>query len=86
MISDVHHLGREDAGGAVKGGEGFIELSHVPTDGWFAFYHIDMVTCIGNLKRSLDAGNTTTDYQGIRMNGYFEWDERLMPDNAFHAT
>ncbi len=35
------HLGGQDAGGAVQGGEGFIELSHVPADGGLSFDQID---------------------------------------------
>ncbi len=36
-------LGREDAGGAVQGGEGLVELGHVAADRGLAFDQVDLV-------------------------------------------
>ena len=48
------HLGGENAGGAVEGGEGLVELSHVTANGGLTLNQENMVTCVGDLESSLD--------------------------------
>ncbi len=61
MLPHIHHLGRQDTGGAIQGGECLIELSHPPADGRFPFDQIDGEARIGDIKGGLNAGNTATD-------------------------
>ena len=72
MIANLHHFWCEDAGRAIQGGEGFIELSHMPTDGRFTFHQIDGETSICDFEGSLDTGDTASDDQRGWMDGYFK--------------
>ncbi len=72
MVAGIHHFGRQDAGRAIQGGEGLVELSHVPTDGGFALHQIDVETRICDFKRSLDTGDTAANDQRGRMDGYMQ--------------
>ncbi|MBA7481394.1 hypothetical protein ES707_16864 [subsurface metagenome] len=65
----LHHLRREDAHGAVVGGERLVELGHMPADGRFAFdeVHVDIVVC--KVERCLDAGNPGADDHDVSHGG-----------------
>src|SRR5450759_2222752 len=82
VIAHIHHFGRQDTGRAVKGGEGLIKLSHMPTDGWFALHQIYREASICNFKRGLYASNTSTDDQRGRMNGYFQRSQWFVMNHA----
>ena len=63
MLGHVHHLGAQDAGRAVHGGEGLVQLGHSSADAGKFFYNIHFITCFRNIKGRLDSGNTSADDQ-----------------------
>ena len=62
MASGLHQLGRDDAHGAVVGGEGLVQLGHHAADGRLALHQVDLITAIGQVQRGLDAGDTAADH------------------------
>ena len=53
----LDQLGREDAHGAVAGGEGLVELGHAAADGRRRLDQIDLEAGLGQVQRRLDAGD-----------------------------
>lgn len=51
----VHHLGGEDAGGAVQRGEGLVDLGHFAADGGLLFNNVHLEARVGNVQRGLNA-------------------------------
>ena len=86
VVASGHHLGGQDAGGAVQGGEGLVELGHMPADGWFSLDQVDRETGVGDLERGLDAGNATADHQGGRVDGHVQRLERLVVDDPLDTA
>jgi hypothetical protein len=70
--------GRQDAGRAIQGREGLVELGHVPADGRFALDQVDMEARVGDLERRLDAGDAAAHHQRIRVDGDFDLLERFV--------
>ena len=70
MPTGIHHLGAENSGTTVEGGEGFVELGHPAADGGLSFHQVDLIARIGNIQRGLDAGNPTADAQCGRGDGH----------------
>ena len=63
VLGHVHHLGGENAGGAVNGGEGLVELRHLAADGAFAFHHDNADAGISRVEGGLDASHAAADHQ-----------------------
>ncbi len=63
VLPDGDHLGRQDAGGAVEGGERLVEHRHVAADGAAAFDQVDLLAPVGDLERRLDAGDASPDHE-----------------------
>ena len=82
MIAGIHHFGREDAGGAIQRGEGLVELSHVPADGWFALHKVDREASIRNFKRSLDASDAAANDQRSRVDRHMQGFKRFVVCHA----
>ncbi|MBA7686344.1 hypothetical protein ES703_94788 [subsurface metagenome] len=78
MGTHLRHLGGQNTSGAVQGGEGLIQLRHMPADTGGPFHQIDLVLGIGDFKRRLDAGNTPTHHQGIGIDRHFFCLQRLV--------
>ena len=57
MASHIHHFGRQNARGAVQGRERLIQLGHAPADGGFPLDQMDRIACVGDIERSLNAGD-----------------------------
>jgi hypothetical protein len=70
MSPGIDHDRSEDAGRAVIGGKGLVELGHDPADRGFFFHQIDAVAHIGEFQGGKDPGNSTTDDQS----GFFHRD------------
>ncbi len=83
---DVRHLGRQDAGRAVQGGEGLVELRHVAADGRLALDHVDGVTGVGQLEGRLDAGDAAADDQRVGVDRYGRRLELLLQLDAAHGA
>ena len=65
VLAHIHHLGREDAGGAVQGGEGLVQLGHMPANGGAALHQINVIARVGQLQRRGDAGDAAPHHQRI---------------------
>ena len=63
MLGHVHHLGAQDAGRAVHGGEGLVQLGHLAADGGLAFHQHHGHAAVGAVQGGLDAGHTAADDQ-----------------------
>ena len=61
MVLHAGHLGRQDAGGAVEGGEGLVKLGHVPADGGLTLDQKDLLPGVRDGQRRVDARNPATD-------------------------
>ncbi len=70
MPPHLHQLGRHDAHGAVVGGEGLVELSHDPADGWGLVQQVDLEARLGQIERGLHAADPRADHQH-RANVFF---------------
>ena len=57
VAAGVDHLGGQDAGRAVQGGKGLVELGHVPADGGLALDQVDVDAGLGDVQRGLNAGD-----------------------------
>jgi hypothetical protein len=62
---DIHHLGREDAHGAVVGGKRLVELRHMAANRRLPLYQVDDNAMVCEVERSLDAGNPGPDDDNI---------------------
>ena len=67
----VDHLRGEDAGRAVQGREGLVQLGHLAADGGLLFDDVDLEARVGDVQRRLDAGDAAAD------------DQRALGDGAF---
>ena len=63
ILGHVHHLGAENAGGTVNGGEGLVELGHLAADGGLALHEQDLDAGISAVKGRLNAGDAAADNQ-----------------------
>ena len=64
VLPHGHHLGRQDAGGAVQRGERLVEHRHVAADGARALNEVHTLAPVRDLQRRLDAGDAAADDQG----------------------
>jgi hypothetical protein len=63
VIRALDHFRRENAHGAVVGGEGLVELSHAAADARFLLNQVDSATHIGEIDGRLDACNASANDQ-----------------------
>ena len=56
-------LGRDDAGGAIAGREGLVQVRHHAADGGVALDEIDLEAGVGQIERGLHAGNAAALHQ-----------------------
>ena len=61
VLGHVHHLGAENTGRAVNGGEGFVQLGHLAADGRIAFHQHHLNAAVGAVKRGLNASHAAAD-------------------------
>ncbi len=59
----LDQLGRNNAHGAVVGGEGLVELGHVAADGRLFFQQVDVQARLGQIERGLNSGYSSADDQ-----------------------
>ena len=64
VAAGLHELGRQRAHGAVVGGERLVELGHVPAKCGRPLDEVDLVAAFGQIKRTLDAGDASTQHEG----------------------
>ena len=77
-----HHFGCQNAGRAVQGGEGLVQLSHAAADGGVLFYQEDVVSGVSNGQRRLDAGDTSAHHQRDRCDRHLALGQRLLAGYA----
>ncbi len=70
VVANLNHLGCQDAGRAVEGGEGLVKLGHMPADGRFALHQVDRESRVRDFQGSLDAGDPATHDQRGRVDGH----------------
>ena len=63
VLGHVHHLGAENTGRAVYGGEGLVELGHLAANGGIALYQHNGYAAVGAVKRRLNTGNAAANDQ-----------------------
>ena len=63
VAARLHQVGREDAHGAVVGGEGLVELRHAPADGRAVLDQVDLEPGRRQVERSLHAADAGADNQ-----------------------
>ena len=78
VLAGLGHLGREDAGRAVQGGEGLVELGHVAADAGALLDEVDVVAGVGQLERGLQAGDAAADDQRGRVDLHVHRLQRLL--------
>ena len=61
VAAGLDQLGRQGAHRAVVGGEGLVELRHVPAEGRRLLDEVDLVPALGEVERALDAGDAATE-------------------------
>ena len=59
-------LRRDDAGGAIAGREGLVQVRHHAADGGVALDEINLEAAVGQIERRLDAGNAAALHQAPR--------------------
>src|SRR5208283_5409675 len=69
MGAHRRHLRGQDAGGAIEGGEGLIELGHVAADGRFPLHQVDLLAGVGKRQGRVDAGDAAADHQNTGVDG-----------------
>ena len=57
MPGHLDELGGDQAGGAIVGGKGLVQLGHDPADGDILLHQIDLETRIGCVQGGLHAGD-----------------------------
>src|SRR5512138_2014244 len=65
MPGNVHHLGRQDAHGAVVCGKGLVEHGHVAANSWLTLDEMHMDAMLRDIEGCLDTGNSCPDYYHI---------------------
>ena len=85
MLADLHHLGSQNAGRAVQGGEGLVQLGHVAADGRFPLHQVDMVARIGQFQGRRDTGNAAAHDQGVGIDLHRQWFQRLVVDDPLNG-
>jgi hypothetical protein len=61
MPADLDQFGGQDSHRAVIGGEGLVQLGHVPPDAGGLFHQINLETGDGQVQRSLDPADPSTN-------------------------
>jgi len=65
MPADLDQFGREYSHGAVIGGKGLVELGHMAADGRRFFNKVNFKTRNGEIKRSLNTADPSTQHHDI---------------------
>jgi hypothetical protein len=86
MRAGGDHLGGQDAGRAVEGGEGLVELGHVAADRGVLLDEVDLEAGIGQLEGGADAGDAAAHDErgGVDVDRHRR--ERLVAANPLHAA
>ncbi len=64
VAAGLDELGGKGAHRAVVGGEGLVELSHVPAEGGGFFHEVDLVPAFGQVEGALDARHAAAEDKG----------------------
>ena len=64
ILCHIHHFRCQNAGSAVQGREGLVQLGHFAADRGLGFHNIHREAGIGNIQRRLNAGNTSANHKG----------------------
>jgi hypothetical protein len=62
MSTDIQQLGRKNSDGAIVGGKGLIQLSHLAADAGKLLHHVNLDTHLRQVQGSLNTGYSTADY------------------------
>ena len=76
ILSDVYHLRRQNASGAVQSRECLVELSHFSADRRFFLNYIDGKTRICDVESGLNSRNASADNERAFRNGALSGGER----------
>ena len=85
VLGHVHHLGSENAAGAVDGWEGLVELRHLAADGAFAFHHDDADAGVSRVEGGLNTGHAAADHQHALGDVELLGVERSVAAQLFHS-
>ena len=83
-LGGVHHLRGEDAGRAVQGREGLVQLRHAAADGGRFFDDVHFKARVGDVERGLDAGDAAADDQRALDDGAGAGGERRVFEHLGH--
>ncbi len=86
ILGHLHHLGGADAGRAVQGGKGFVELEHVAAHGRLAFHQVDGVTGVADIQGGLHAGDAATHDHDVGMDVHGPCFQHLVEIYAVDGT
>ena len=86
MLAHLHHLRGQDAGRAVEGGEGLVQLSHVAANGRLSLDQIDVIPGVGQLQRGGDAGDASAHHQRVRVDLHGPRLQGRMMSDATHRA
>ena len=78
ILGHLDHLGGADAGRAVQGRKGLVELEHVSADGGRPLDQVDLVPGISDVQGGLHAGDTAADDHDVRMDRYLPGGQGLV--------
>ena len=70
MGAHGRHFGSENAGGAIEGGKGLVELGHVAADGGLPLHQVNVLPRIGHGQRGVDSGDAAAHHQDVRVDGH----------------
>ena len=77
VLRAVDHARREDAGRAVDGGKGLVQLGHDPADGGLLLDDGDLEAGVGDVEGGLDAGHPAADDEDVLVDLHLVRIERL---------
>ena len=84
MLRDFHHPRRQDALRTVKRWERLRQLGHMSADGRIVLDQDDFLSGVGDVERSLNAGDPSADHQRRFRDGDFDGKEGPVPLHFFH--
>lgn len=65
MPADLDQFRRENSHGAIIGGKGLVQLSHVAADTRSLFHHIHLEPCRGKVKGGLNTADPSANHHNV---------------------